>query len=193
MGPWDFSGFGPHHGPRRGRRFERGDLKYIILDLLKDRPSYGYEIIRALESRFHGFYAPSPGTVYPTLQWLEDLGYVTVEQKEGRKVYTITEEGRRFLAAQEPAVEEARERMRGWWGPWAAFDPREVHDLMHELRNMAKDLGREARWMSPDKMRRVNEVMKRAMREVSDIVRERDEGTRPATGGAPPEDSPGRA
>ena len=56
-------GFG--HGPRRGRMFEKGDLKYVILDLLKDEPSHGYEIIRRLEERSRGFYSPSPGSVYP--------------------------------------------------------------------------------------------------------------------------------
>ncbi|HVD45508.1 MAG TPA: PadR family transcriptional regulator, partial [Rubrobacter sp.] len=50
-------GFG--HGPRRGRMFERGDLKYVILDMLKDEPAHGYEIIRRLEERSRGFYSPS--------------------------------------------------------------------------------------------------------------------------------------
>jgi DNA-binding PadR family transcriptional regulator len=102
--------FGPHmmkeffgggarrgFGPRRGRVFEKGDLKYVILDLLKDEPSHGYELIRALEERFRGFYSPSPGSIYPTLQLLEDLGHVTVTQRDGKKVYTITEQGRGFL------------------------------------------------------------------------------------------------
>ena len=63
---------------------ERGDLRYVLLDLLKDRPSYGYELIQALEERFHGFYTPSAGTVYPTLQWLQDLGYLSVAEQDGR-------------------------------------------------------------------------------------------------------------
>ena len=53
--------------------FEKGDLKYVILDLLKDEPSHGYEVIRKLEERSRGFYSPSPGSVYPTLQLLEDM------------------------------------------------------------------------------------------------------------------------
>ncbi len=61
-------------GPQREGPFQRGVIKYIILDYLKDKPSYGYEIIRALEERFYGFYVPSPGTVYPTLQMLEEMG-----------------------------------------------------------------------------------------------------------------------
>ncbi|HUL23055.1 MAG TPA: PadR family transcriptional regulator, partial [Thermodesulfobacteriota bacterium] len=59
------------------RMFHRGDFKYLILDLLKIKPRYGYEVIRELEERSHGFYSPSPGVVYPTLQYLEDTGHVT--------------------------------------------------------------------------------------------------------------------
>jgi hypothetical protein len=68
-------------GGRAERLFDRGDLKYVILDLLWERPRHGYDIIRALEERFHGLYSPSPGTVYPTLQLLEDQDYVTSSQR----------------------------------------------------------------------------------------------------------------
>src|SRR5229473_6224987 len=73
----------------RERIFGKGDLKYVILDLLKDQPRHGYDIIRALEERMRRRYRPSPGSVYPTLQMLEDLGYVTSSQQEGKKVYSI--------------------------------------------------------------------------------------------------------
>src|SRR5205823_990230 len=69
-------GFGPRAffwgGPRGRRRqwFESGDMKYVILKLLKDKPRHGYEVMKELEERLHGCYSPSPGTVYPTLQWL---------------------------------------------------------------------------------------------------------------------------
>ena len=95
---WPFGRFGrrwggcggSHQGPGGpGERFfGRGDLKYVILDLLKDQPRHGYDIIRALEDRMGGQYRPSPGSVYPTLQMLEDLGYVTSSQQEGKKVYS---------------------------------------------------------------------------------------------------------
>ena len=71
---------------RKFRLFEKGDLKYVILDLLKDKPSHGYEIIRALEERFHGFYSPSAGSIYPTLQLLEDMGHVKSSEADGKKV-----------------------------------------------------------------------------------------------------------
>src|SRR5262249_21978894 len=68
---------------RGGRMFEQGDLKYVILQLLDEKPRHGYEIIKELEDRFGGAYSPSPGTVYPTLTMLEDLGYARASSEEG--------------------------------------------------------------------------------------------------------------
>ena len=99
-----FFGFENH-----SRLFEKGDLKYVILDLLKDKPSHGYEIIKALENRFHGFYSPSAGTVYPTLQLLEDMGYVKSSEQDGKKVYTITDEGRNFLNERHETMDKIKE------------------------------------------------------------------------------------
>src|SRR5512136_838397 len=126
-------GFG-HEGWREFR-MERGDLRYVILDLLKDRPGYGYELIQALEERFHGFYVPSPGTVYPTLQWLQDLGYVSVAEQDGRKMYTITEEGRRYLGERREKVTEVWDRIGGWWGAGPG--------MHHEMQEQWHAFGRE--------------------------------------------------
>src|SRR3990172_691847 len=85
-GAWFWGGHGRGRGgPRRGRVFEQGDLKYVILKLLAEKPRHGYEIIKELEERFGGTYAPSAGTVYPTLALLEDLGYASVAPEGGGK------------------------------------------------------------------------------------------------------------
>lgn len=111
-------GFGPRgffwRGPRRGRRqwFESGDMKYVILKLLKDKPRHGYEVMKELEEQLHGCYSPSPGTVYPTLQWLEDEGLVVGKDVEGKKVYEITDAGRRFLEEHRDVVDDIFERVR---------------------------------------------------------------------------------
>ncbi len=81
--------------------FERGGLKYALLELLQERPKHGYEMMKELEERMGGFYAPSAGAIYPTLQLLEDRGWVSVETVEGKKIYTITDAGRQ--AVQENA------------------------------------------------------------------------------------------
>src|ERR1700731_362713 len=90
----------------RRQMFERGDLKYVILEQLKDKPAHGYELIKALEARFGGFYAPSPGSVSPTLRMLEDMAYVRSASQAGRKVSTITEAGRTFMNERQPPVDE---------------------------------------------------------------------------------------
>jgi DNA-binding PadR family transcriptional regulator len=116
-GRWRWTGFGDWGGegwsPRRGahgraaRFFEQGDLKYVILRLLEEKPRHGYDIIKELESRFGGSYAPSPGTVYPTLTMLEDMGFARVVLQEGgKKIYEITDEGRKHLAEHSTTVDD---------------------------------------------------------------------------------------
>jgi len=176
-----FFGGGPGRGfgPRRGRVFEKGDLKYVILDLLKNEPSHGYELIRALEERFRGFYSPSPGSVYPTLQLLEDLGYVTASQRDSKKVYTITEEGREFLEEHRGSVEDIWGRVGKGWDPELVG---EVHEIKHELRDLGRLFGRKMRAGRVDqhKLRRIREIVVRSARDIEDILEEREDagGTR---------------
>jgi DNA-binding PadR family transcriptional regulator len=114
FGDW---GGGPPRGKahwrgRAARLFEQGDLKYVILRLLEEKPRHGYDIIKELESRFGGSYAPSPGTVYPTLTMLEDLGYARVVPEEGgKKIYEITDEGRQHLAEHSGTVNDIFDRI----------------------------------------------------------------------------------
>src|SRR5438105_2604265 len=77
-------------------RVRRGDVKFLLLEILKEGPRHGYEIINELGGNFRG-YRPSPGSVYPTLQMLEEGGYLTSELSDGKKVYTITAEGLKLL------------------------------------------------------------------------------------------------
>jgi DNA-binding PadR family transcriptional regulator len=180
-GPGPNFGFGPFGGPGE-RFFGRGDLKYVILELLKDQPRHGYDIIRALEERMRGRYRPSPGSVYPTLQMLEDLGYVTSAQQEGKKVYTITDEGRRYLNEQQSTVEDIRSRISAGWD--AAQRP-EVSDLMHEAQQLARALFRSGTrsLQDPERLKRLREIVARARGEVEAF----DNEPRPAPStGAPP-------
>ena len=75
------------------RFFGAGDLRYVILQLISEKPSHGYEIIKSIQERLGGMYAPSPGVVYPMLTMLEEMGHATVVTEGARKLYTITEEG----------------------------------------------------------------------------------------------------
>jgi DNA-binding PadR family transcriptional regulator len=118
FGPNAFTfGFGRGWHGRSGRRrrtqmFESGEVKYVILRLLKEKPRHGYEIIKALEEKMAGCYTPSAGTVYPTLQLLEDQGYVRVVETDGKKVYHITPEGEAFLEEHRDVLEEIFDRVR---------------------------------------------------------------------------------
>jgi len=158
--------------------FEKGDLKYVILDLLAEKPKHGYEIIRDLEARLGGFYSPSPGAVYPTLQMLEDMGYVTSNQMDGKRVYQITEEGRAFLAERKETVDDIRNRMRSRFGPW--FDEDDMREFAEELRSFAHDMkdfakmfakSQSGTWRDPAKREKIREVLKRTRDEIDEILR----------------------
>jgi DNA-binding PadR family transcriptional regulator len=95
-----------------GRLFEQGDLRFVILQLIADKPSHGYEIIKAIEEKVAGAYSPSPGVVYPTLTLLEELGQLTVAEGPGtKKLYSITPEGLAALEQNRPAVQSIFARM----------------------------------------------------------------------------------
>ena len=118
LGPWEWwTGGGEGRGRGKGRRrrrrqwFEPGDMKYVILKLLRDKPMHGYEVMKELEEHTRGCYKPSPGTVYPTLQWLEDEGLVSCAETEGKKTYSITDAGRKFLEDNKGTVEDIFDRV----------------------------------------------------------------------------------
>lgn len=99
-----------HHGRRHGggmrRMFDTGDLKYVVLALIAEQPRHGYEIIKEIEHRVGGAYAPSPGVIYPLLTMLEEMGLAELSASEGaKKLFAITEQGRAELAANKANVE----------------------------------------------------------------------------------------
>ncbi len=101
-----------HRGGLGGRLFDYGELRLLILAMIAGQPRYGYELIKLIEDRMGGSYTPSPGIIYPTLTWLDDMGYATPEAAEGaRKRYRITPQGEAFLAANQAAAEALRSRM----------------------------------------------------------------------------------
>jgi|HubBroStandDraft_5_1064220.scaffolds.fasta_scaffold09611_4 DNA-binding PadR family transcriptional regulator len=113
-----FGPFGRHRGGFGGRMrfaarvFEGGDLKNVLLQLIAEKPRHGYELMKAIEEKLNGGYAPSPGLVYPTLTMLEEMGYATVSSTDGsKKLYTITAEGQKYLDENKDAVNALFERM----------------------------------------------------------------------------------
>jgi DNA-binding PadR family transcriptional regulator len=134
--PHDQAGFAPRHGGRhgehgggrggrrggfgfdddggmpRGRKLSSDDLQLLLLALIAEQPSHGYELIKALETRSNGFYVPSPGVMYPALAYMEDQGYVTIQLEGNRKRYALSGEGRAHLDANREHVEHMFARLQ---------------------------------------------------------------------------------
>ena len=145
-GPFGGGGFGRggehwggrgRGGPRIGRLLEHGDLRFVILALLKDKPSHGYELIRALEERTGGSYRPSPGVIYPTLSLLEDEGFARPTGAEGgRKAFEISEAGLEALERNKPAVDAVFARL----DEAAESSPRSSPRVARAMQNLAMAL-----------------------------------------------------
>jgi DNA-binding PadR family transcriptional regulator len=158
-----------HHFPfeHHTRFFEKGDLKYVILGLLKDKPSHGYEIMRALEDSFHGFYAPSAGSIYPTLQMLEDMGYVNSSDRDGKKVYTITPEGEQFLKERKETIDKIKDHMCSWQRP---RDFEGFRETVHDLRAIGGLVARRARDLTPESWERIKDVVSHTRKDIEEIL-----------------------
>lgn len=158
---------------RRGRRsrwrvFERGDLKFVILRLVSDKPMHGYEVMQALEEESCGWYQASPGSVYPTLQMLEDEGFVTSREEEGKKVYEATDAGREYLDEHGDIVEEIFDRIKTFADRFVGKDTR---DLSASFSRLAQSTFESAfDWgTGPDMLRKMADALDRARREMEDI------------------------
>lgn len=127
------------HGSRIRRFFEHGDLRFLILHLIAEKPSHGYEIIKAIEEKVGGTYSPSPGTIYPALTLMEEQGHIAVKPSEGsKKLYAVTDEGKAYLEENRHAVEAVLARLeRAAEGRGAGPAPqivRAAENLMTALR-----------------------------------------------------------
>ncbi len=175
-----FGGFGGgdegDDGFARGRKFSADDLQLLLLDLINSEPSYGYELIKALQTRSNGFYSPSPGMIYPALTYLEELGYAVVQLEANRKCYTLADAGREYLTANRERVDHLNaklthiaqrvEMMRRAMAGEEPLDPNaggllpEFHAARHDLRTALH------RIMSADEQRRVTAIIARATAEI---------------------------
>ena len=128
-------GFG-RGGGGGGRIFGPGDLRLVLLAAIEEKPRHGYELIKDLEAKFGGGYAPSPGSVYPTLTLMEELGHVRSVTSEGpKRLFEITAEGRGYLRENQAALNSALARMemaaRAMSGE---RPPADLHHAMHTLK-----------------------------------------------------------
>src|ERR1039458_7741592 len=136
-GPGPGGGFGgfpfgdsPRGGPRgRGRRARRGDIRTAALLLLAEEPRNGYQIMQELEERSDGAWRPSPGSVYPALQQLEDEGLIRSEEIDGRKLFRLTDAGEAQL----------KDRAEDAPAPWEQMSG-DVSDQVHELGKLLREV-----------------------------------------------------
>ena len=166
---WRFAGRGRMHGRGRGRhggglggeggfddrgrgrfrdlfderppRADRGAVRFLVMDALREAPRHGYEIMAAIEAKSHGSYRPSPGVVYPTLQLLEELGHVRASSKDDKKVYALTAAGTKELDEHADDVASFYEQAEGVWQDHGD----ELFELAHLVRKMMRTVRRAAR------------------------------------------------
>jgi DNA-binding PadR family transcriptional regulator len=162
---------------RAGRRLASGDLQLVLLALLAERPSHGYELIKALEERSDGFYSPSPGMVYPALTWLEEVGYASVTAEGTKKLYSITEAGREYLAKHQDAahamltqLEHIGRKMGRVREIFGGFDEEgeelaDSHDV-HAARRELRQALREKRGVSAEEKARIAAILKAAVAQI---------------------------
>ncbi len=148
----------------RFRAFRKGVLRYLILRSLSQKPMHGYEIMSNLSDEFGGFYRPSAGATYPILQTLEEEGYITGKDEEGRRVYSITQEGTAFLKTAEGKFREITERRKEFL--------QERKALNRELRNLANLIMTNYRDLTPEKADRISQIIKESRRKIDDVISE---------------------
>jgi DNA-binding PadR family transcriptional regulator len=158
----DREGFGRffHHG-RGGRSVRRGNVRYAILSALQERPMHGYQVIQELETRTQGRWRPSAGSVYPTLQLLEDEGLLTSEEVDGRRTYSLTDAGRK--AAEEHPLSAA-----GGFGAETADGP----DLGVQLRSVAQASMQIQKIGTSDMVKAADEILVDARRRLYRLLAE---------------------
>lgn len=157
----------------RRRFFESGGIRLAILSLLNEGPKHGYQLMKEMEERSGGLYRASAGSVYPTLQLLEDEGLIQSEQVEGKRVYRITDAGRTELEKDPDAVKRMWERATHWgerrgFGP---FYPPQPH-LMQPFGAFMKSLWSAAARLGPKPggTDRVREILERTSKELDQLA-----------------------
>ncbi|MGF7087364.1 DNA-binding PadR family transcriptional regulator [Kroppenstedtia sanguinis] len=163
-----FAGKGFGGDPSGERFFRRGDIKIVLLKLLQEQPRHGYELIKVLEEKFKGFYSPSPGSVYPTLQMLEDQDLVHVTKEGRKKVYHLTDEGRSYLEKhqnEDPFISRMN-RLEN------SMDLSEMQTLRSDIQGLTYEffkIGRLA-MESPEKKEQLQKLLDKTRAELSEIV-----------------------
>ena len=156
-------GHGGHggQGSRGPRMFDAGAMRYVVLQLIAEKPRHGYEIIKELEQRVGGGYAPSPGAIYPLMAMLYDMGHVSISSEGNKKLHSITPEGQAFLDENRAMVDALMGRMSG-----DGAGPRDdLRALMHELKHAVIERGRDPA-AGADRVAAIAAILRRAAADI---------------------------
>lgn len=161
------------HGSLRGpgaRFFERGGIKFAILEHVKDKPRHGYDIIREMEERSGGLYSPSPGAIYPTLQAIEDQDFISSNLEDGKKVYTITKAGLAYLEENKERAGTHRARWESYWGSGQQAEGSSavevIRDSLVDVKRMVLHVAND-----PARLREIGDVLEEAAQKIRDILK----------------------
>lgn len=163
----------PGQGRGRHRVFDRGDLKYAVLRLLAGKDMHGYEVMQALEDESGGWYTASPGSVYPVLQMLQDQGYVTAREEDGKRVYSITDAGRKFLEENSDRVDDVMDRVADFASKFSGSGMGEVTRSFMKVAQASFEAATQ-RAGDADAMRRIREILEQAARDMKATVADND-------------------
>ncbi len=165
-GGWGRGGGGPGGWPpgmfgERPPRAERGGVRFLVLDALRETPRHGYEIMAAIEEKSGGAYRPSPGVIYPTLQMLEELGHVKATERDDKKIYAITAAGQKELADHADEVDSFYEQSEDVWEDHADA----LRDVMERVRRLMRAFRRTARRgrLTPARMAKIRTILDEAV------------------------------
>ena len=162
---WGRHGRRPFGGEFGGRFFDAGELRLVILSFIAEKPSHGYEIMKAISDRTAGIYSPSAGVVYPTLNQIEDEGLATATSEGGKKQYAITDAGRAELEAQKDRVDDILGRIRQLGEAYGTRRAPEIMRAMHNFR-MALRLKFGRGDLTAEQITKIAEILDAAAKEV---------------------------
>lgn len=160
--------WGRRHGGGRERMFDSGDVKLVILKLLSEQPSYGYQLIKTMEERLAGGYTPSAGVIYPTLTMLEEEGHTTANVENDKKVYSLTQQGTEFLEANKERINALFERLEE---AGQGFERGRSPELMKAFGNLREAVGAKLfrRSLSPEQIQQITEVINAAAKAIDEL------------------------
>ena len=162
------------HGRRRfggefgGRLFDTGELRFVILSYIAEKPSHGYEIMKGIGEQMGGAYAPSAGVIYPTLSQLEDEGYATVVAEGGKKLYTITEAGRKELEANKERIDGLLKRIRQMGEAFGSGRAPQIMRAIHNFK-LALKLRFGQGELTPEQIGKIASIIDAAARDVESV------------------------